>query len=103
VASIPAVNWTSLTLLLRVSISGLLTVSLGNGPGNLADLTMEMVKSRAAKFITVEQVREMADRLGAKMGDLLLIVAGKPEMAAAVLGEMRKEMARRLKLIDEKN
>jgi len=36
------------------------------------------------------------------MGDLLLIVAGKPEMAAAVLGEMRKEMARRLNLINEK-
>lgn len=81
---------------------GLLTISLGSGPGNLADLSMEMVKSRASKFITVEQVKQMAERLGAKMGDLLLIVAGKPEMAAAVLGEMRKEMARRLNLINEK-
>jgi aspartyl-tRNA synthetase len=81
---------------------GLLTISLGNGPGNLNDLTMEMVKSRASKFITAAQVKEMAERLGAAMGDLLLIVAGKSEMAAAVLGEMRKEMARRLNLIDEK-
>ena len=81
---------------------GLLTISLGSGPGNLADLTMDMVKSRASKFINIEQVKTMAERLGAKMGDLLLIVAGKPEMAAAVLGEMRKEMARRLNLINEK-
>jgi aspartyl-tRNA synthetase len=81
---------------------GLLTISLGNGPGNMADLTMEMVKSRASKFITVEQVKEMAERLDANMGDLLLIVAGKPEMVSAVLGEMRKEMASRLNLINEK-
>ena len=81
---------------------GLLTISLGNGPGNLADLTMEMVKSRASKFITVEQVKAIAERLDAKMGDLLLIVAGKPEMVSSVLGEMRKEMARRLNLVNDK-
>ena len=38
---------------------------------------MDMVKSRAAKFLTLEQVKQMAERWGAKMGDLLLIVAGK--------------------------
>ena len=81
---------------------GLLTISLGNGPGLLADLTMDMVKSRASKFITVDQVKQMAVRLGAGMGDLLLIVAGKPELASAVLGEMRKEIARRLNLINDK-
>ncbi len=81
---------------------GLLTISLGNSPGLLADLTMDMVKSRASKFITVDQVKQMAERLGAGMGDLLLIVAGKPELASAVLGEMRKEIARRLNLINDK-
>ncbi len=80
---------------------GLLTISLGNGPGDLSELTMEMVKSRASKFITLDQVKALAGRLGAKMGDLLMIVAGKSEMTIAVLGEMRKEMARRLNLINE--
>jgi len=82
---------------------GLLTISLGNGPGELKDLTMESVKSRAAKYLTLDQVRQMASRTGAKMGDLLLIVAGKQEMVTSVLGELRKDMGRRLGLIDPGN
>jgi aspartyl-tRNA synthetase len=88
------------TLVQGLGAAGLLTISLGTGPGNLSDLTMDMVKSRAAKFLTVEQVRQMAERLGAKMGDLLLIVAGKADLANIVLGELRKEMGKRLNLID---
>ena len=42
----------------------------------------------------------MAERAGAKMGDLLLIVAGKPEIINPVLGELRKDMGRRLNLIN---
>jgi aspartyl-tRNA synthetase len=90
------------TLAQALGAQGLLTISLGAGPGDLSALTMEGVKSRAAKFINIEQVRQMAERLGAKMGDLLLIVAGKSEVANAVLGEIRKEMGRRLNLIDPK-
>ena len=63
---------------------------------------MEMVKSRASKFLTLDQVKQMAERLGARMGDLLLIVAGKPDISLHVLGELRKEMGRRLNLIDPK-
>jgi aspartyl-tRNA synthetase len=61
---------------------------------------MDKVRSRAAKFVTIDQVKNMARRLGAKMGDLLLIVAGKPEAVNSVLGEMRKEMGNRLNLAD---
>jgi aspartyl-tRNA synthetase len=88
------------TLAQGLGAQGLLTISLGSDKGDLSALTMEGVKSRAAKFIKIEQVKEMAERLGAKMGDLLLIVAGKAEVANAVLGEIRKEMGQRLKLID---
>ena len=84
----------------KLGAAGLVTVSLGNHPGSLEELTIDMVKSRAAKFMTLEQVKRMAERLGAGMGDLLLIVAGKPDLTNEVLGEMRKEMARRLNLID---
>jgi aspartyl-tRNA synthetase len=88
------------TVVQNLGAAGLLTITLGNGPGNLSDLTMDMVKSRASKFLTLEQVKQMAEKAGAKMGDLLLIVAGKPEVTLSVLGEMRKEMAKRLNLIN---
>jgi aspartyl-tRNA synthetase len=87
-------------LVQKLGAAGLLTISLGNGPGDLKDLTMEMVKSRAAKFLTADRVRQMAERLGARMGDLLLIIAGKADIATAVLGELRKDMGKRLNLID---
>jgi aspartyl-tRNA synthetase len=80
--------------------AGLLTLSLGTEGGDLKDLTMEEVKSVAARFMTIEQVRQMAQLLGAKRGDLLLIVAGQPRLVDTVLGELRLEMARRLKLAD---
>jgi aspartyl-tRNA synthetase len=79
---------------------GLLTFSLGNKAGNLDDLQPEMVKSVAAKYLTIDQVKDMARRLGASMGDLLLLVAGKPKVANKTLGEMRKELGNRLKLAD---
>jgi aspartyl-tRNA synthetase len=87
-------------LVQNLGAAGLLTITLGNGSGNLSDLTMDMVKSRAAKFLTLEQVKLMAERAGAAMGDLLLIVAGKTDVTLAVLGELRKEMAKRLNLIN---
>jgi aspartyl-tRNA synthetase len=87
-------------LVQKLGAAGLLTITLGNSPGNLQDLTMELVKSRAAKFITLDQVKQMAERMGAKMGDLLLIIAGKSDVASSVLGELRKEMGQRLKLIN---
>ena len=77
---------------------GLGTISLGTSTGSLNDLTIEMVRSVAAKFLTLDQIKQMAERLGAKMGDLLLIIAGEPEIVNAVLGELRREMGHRLKL-----
>jgi aspartyl-tRNA synthetase len=88
------------TIVQGLGAAGILTITLGSQPGNLDDLTPEMVKSRAAKFITLEQVKQMAVRLGARTGDLLLIVAGKNEVISPVLGELRKEMGRRLNLAD---
>jgi len=79
---------------------GLLTVALGDAPGSLNDLTLDMVKSVAARYLTLEQVKEIAGRLGGDMGDLLLIVAGEPKMVNKVLSELRTEMGRRLELAD---
>jgi aspartyl-tRNA synthetase len=79
---------------------GLITLSLGTASGNLKDLTTAEVKSVAARFLTLEQVKQMAQRLGASRGDLLLIVAGKPGLVDMILGELRQEMGHRLKLAD---
>ncbi len=77
---------------------GLVTISLGTSAGSLNDLTIEMVRSVAAKFLTLDQIKQMAERLGANIGDLLLIIAGKPEVVNLVLAELRREMGHRLKL-----
>lgn len=80
--------------------AGLLTIALGDETGSLKNLDMGMVKSVAAKYLTIERVKEMARRLGAGMGDLLLVVAGEAVVASTVLGELRLEMGRRLGLGD---
>jgi len=79
---------------------GLVTIALGGGGGSLEGLNMEVIKSAAAKFLTIDQIKEMGKRLGAKMGDLLLVVAGKPKIVDTALSGLRQEMGRRLKLAD---
>ena len=79
---------------------GLTTIALGTSSGSLNDLTMEVVRSVAAKYLTLDQIKEMAKRLEAKLGDLLLIVAGEPDLVNTVLGELRREMGHRLKLAE---
>ncbi len=77
---------------------GLVTLSLGTAAGSLHDLTLEMVKSVATKFLTLDQIKQMADRLGASMGDLVLITAGEPKLVNMVMSELRGEIGHRLKL-----
>ncbi|MBU2608816.1 MAG: aspartate--tRNA ligase, partial [Chloroflexi bacterium] len=79
---------------------GVLTIALGTEAGSLDDLTMEKVKSVAAKFLTLDQVREIVRRLGANPGDLLLVIAGQPALVDTMLDELRREMGRRLNLAD---
>ncbi len=88
------------SLVKGLGAEGLLTIALGSSPGDLSSLTLEMVKSVAAKYLTLEQVKGMAERLGANLGDLLLILAGKPKLVSMVLGELRRELGRRLGLAD---
>ncbi len=85
-------------LVQSLGAEGLVTMSLGTEGGGLSNLTIEMVRSVAAKFLTLDQVKAMAERLGASMGDLLLIIAANPKLVNEVLGELRREMGYRLKL-----
>ena len=80
------------------SASGLITIAL-NGDA-MESLTMDQVKSAIRKYLTLSQIQQSAERLQARPGDLLLIVAGKEETVSLALGELRKEMSRRLNLAD---
>ena len=84
----------------EVGVGGLVTISLGTSAGSLNDLTIEEVRSAAAKFLTLDQIRALAERLDANVGDLLLVVAGEPMVVNMALGELRREMGYRLKLAD---
>ncbi len=79
---------------------GLVTMSLGSATSSLSNLTIEMVKSVAAKFLSLDQIKEMAERLEANRGDLLLIIAGKPKIVDMALGELRQEIGHRLNLAE---
>jgi aspartyl-tRNA synthetase len=63
-------------------------------------ITLDEVKSAAAKYLTPRQLEEIAGRFEAKPGDLLLIVADKLEIVNKTLDELRREMAQRLNLAD---
>jgi aspartyl-tRNA synthetase len=77
---------------------GLVTIPLDSSVNNLDALTFEAVKSVAAKYLTLDQIKEIAGRLAANMGDLLLIVAGNDELVNIILGRLRLEIGERLKL-----
>jgi aspartyl-tRNA synthetase len=63
-------------------------------------ITLDEVKSAAAKYLTPRQLEEIAGRFEAKPGDLVLIVADKLEVVNKTLDELRREMAQRLNLAD---
>ncbi len=80
-----------LTELVKVyGAKGLLTLPIGD----------ETASSVLAKYLNDEQRNDIANRFGAKQGDLILIIAGETMAVAVSLGALRQEMARRLNLID---
>ncbi|HEX8463530.1 MAG TPA: aspartate--tRNA ligase [Abditibacterium sp.] len=58
------------------------------------------IKSNVAKFFTEEQMQAIFERMNAQVGDLVLVVADKPSVVAQSLDFLRREMAKRLNLID---
>ncbi|MFC1927100.1 aspartate--tRNA ligase [Chloroflexota bacterium] len=74
---------------------GLVTMAFTGG-----GVTLDEVKSAAAKYLTPGQLREIADRFEAKTGDLLLMVADKQAIVNKTLDELRRQMAQRLNLAD---
>jgi aspartyl-tRNA synthetase len=81
---------------------GLLTMAILAECPSLDQLSMEMVKSVAAKYLTLAQVRDIAARVSARPGDLIILVAGEAALATSVLGRMRAELGIKLGLADPK-
>jgi aspartyl-tRNA synthetase len=79
---------------------GLVTIALNGEPGPLDDLTQEQIRSAAARFLSVDQVREIANRVGARIGDMILIIAGQEKTTNFALNALRNEMGARLELAD---
>ncbi len=59
------------------------------------------IKSSVDKFYTPEDLQKWVDVLGAKPGDLILILSGPKEKMQKALGELRLEMANQLGLRDK--
>jgi aspartyl-tRNA synthetase len=58
-------------------------------------------RSPTAKFLSAAELTALNERLGAEEGDLLLVVADRPRVANAVLGQLRLDLASRFELIPE--
>jgi aspartyl-tRNA synthetase len=60
----------------------------------------EALRSQIAKFFSPEELRAIIETSGANAGDLILIVADKPSVVAQSLSNLRLEVGRRAKLIN---
>jgi aspartyl-tRNA synthetase len=58
-------------------------------------------RSPIAKFLSATEIAAVNEHLGASVGDVLFIVADTGAVAAAALGALRTELARRFSLIPE--
>ncbi|MDD5891621.1 MAG: aspartate--tRNA ligase [Bacteroidales bacterium] len=61
------------------------------------------IKSSIDKFYTPEQLKAVADRLGAGKGDMMLVLCGAKRKTQTMLGVLRIEMGNRLGLRDPYN
>ena len=80
--------------------AGLVTIGLQGEAGPVESLTEDQVRSAASRFLTLEQVRDIARRTGANIGDMILIVAGPERPTNTALGALRHELGSRLELAD---
>ena len=63
-------------------------------------LTAEGESSSFEKFLKPEEVAAIRERMGAEVGDVLLVVADKNQVVYDSLGQLRNHLARKLNLIE---
>jgi aspartyl-tRNA synthetase len=81
---------------------GLLTLAWlpGEKAETVESVSIERIKSVAARHLDIGQLRQILGRLEARPGDLVLIAAGEVAIVNKVLDELRRDMGRRLDLCD---
>ena len=88
----------------RKKIDKLVDLSKDFGAKGLAYLSINedgTYKSSFAKFMTEEELKALVDAMDGQVGDLLLFVADKSEVAYEALGSLRLELANQLDLINK--
>ncbi len=85
----------------RRQLDELIELAQRQGAKGLVTLavTEEGSKSSIARHLTEEEISAMMERAGARVGDLLLVVADQPPVVARTLDALRRELGRRLGLI----
>lgn len=76
------------------------TKKLGAGGLIWMRVKEEGLEAPIAKFLADEEKQSIIDTLGAKVGDLVLIVSGPKIKTLSIMGNLRLEMARRLELLE---
>ena len=79
---------------------GLISIALAGEQGPLEGLAQDQVKSAVSRFLSLDQVKEIASRTEAEIGDLIFIIAGPAKSTNVALSSLRHEMGRRLGLAD---
>ncbi|GIS65567.1 MAG: hypothetical protein CM1200mP3_18150 [Chloroflexota bacterium] len=80
--------------------SGLISIGISGADESLSDLDMSHVRSNIQRFLTLDHVRRLTDKLNVVDGDLILLVAGDSKTTNASLGALRNLLGNELKLID---
>ena len=85
----------------RAELDGLVAEATELGAKGLvwAVVEAEGWRSPVAKFLSQEEIAAMNQALGASEGDLVLLVADRPEAAAKILGALRRRLAERFGLV----
>lgn len=79
---------------------GLVFIAIDESAESVDSLTEEQFRSPLKNYLSVEVVKELAHASGAGVGDLILIVAGRPTVANLALSTLRTEIATQLDMID---
>lgn len=84
----------------RKQIDDLTNLARAKGAQGLATiaLTADGIKSPIAKFLTEGEMRALIERVGAQVGDLILLVADKPKIVADALSALRLHLGQQLNL-----
>ena len=81
---------------------GLAWIGISADADEEGSYSADALRSQITKFLSADEISAIAQRSGAATGDLILLVADKPEIVAQSLSNLRLEIGQRSGLIDAK-